>query len=113
VADALRSAGARVEIHRDHFEERTPDAEWLAKAGQLGWVVLTKDKRIRCRPLELAAIRDGRARVFALTSGNLRGPQMAEILARHLPRMMDLAVRHLPPFVGYVSRAAVRVEGLG
>ena len=43
VPDALRAAGARVELHRDHFGPATPDEEWLASTGRNGWVVVTKD----------------------------------------------------------------------
>jgi len=43
VAGALRTAGAKVEVHDDHFPQTTPDVEWLAEVGRRGWVVLSKD----------------------------------------------------------------------
>jgi len=47
VAEALRNAGARIEIHDDHFGPETTDEDWLREAGRRGWIVLTKDARIR------------------------------------------------------------------
>jgi hypothetical protein len=43
VAQALREAGAQVEIHQAHFAPDSPDIEWLPEVSQRGWVVLTKD----------------------------------------------------------------------
>lgn len=47
--------------------------------GQLfanGWVVLTKDKQIRRRTLELKALTEAGVAAFVLTAGNLRGEEM-------------------------------------
>lgn len=41
----------------------TPDLQWLAWAGQRGWIVLTRDRRIRTRPAELRAFREHGVRV--------------------------------------------------
>jgi hypothetical protein len=45
-----------VEVHDDHFAPDAPDAVWLRVVGERGWVVLTKDERIRRRPLEREAL---------------------------------------------------------
>jgi len=41
-----------VAIHDDHFPPDAPDTAWLQVVGERRWVVLTKDERIRRRPLE-------------------------------------------------------------
>ena len=69
----LIKAGLVVEIHDDHFARDEEDRVWLRTVGERGWVVLTKDQRLRYRPLEIAALRASKARVFVLTAGNLRG----------------------------------------
>src|SRR5438094_3502495 len=58
VPEALRQAGMRVEVHDDHFAADAPDVQWIAVGGQRGWVVLTKDERIRRRSSELTAARE-------------------------------------------------------
>ena len=52
-----------------------------------GWVVLTKDQRLRYRPLEIAALRASKARVFVLTAGNLRGIEIASVILAALRRI--------------------------
>jgi hypothetical protein len=49
VAEALRKAGAQIEVHHDHFRSGVPDTEWLPVIGGKKWIVLTKDRQIRRR----------------------------------------------------------------
>ena len=48
--DILQDAGLTVERHADHFVHNAPDEEWLAKVSARGWIALTHNQRIRCRP---------------------------------------------------------------
>jgi uncharacterized protein with PIN domain len=59
LADSLRNVGATVEIHDDHFSKISKDEDWLRIVGERNWVVLTKDKKIASRPLELLAVAQG------------------------------------------------------
>ena len=43
VPKAMRSAGALVEAHIDHFPVDALDTEWLPEVSRRGWVVITKD----------------------------------------------------------------------
>lgn len=45
-------------VHQTHFIKRQgiKDDEWLREIGQRGWIVLTKDKNFKRRPLEREAI---------------------------------------------------------
>ncbi len=54
IAEALRQAGANVEIHDDHFQSDAKDEEWLGEVGRRGWIILTNDKKIRYRSNERA-----------------------------------------------------------
>jgi len=83
----LINAGLAVEIHDDHFARDEEDRIWLQTVGARGWVVLTKDQRLRYRPLEIGALRASKARVFVLTAGNLRGSEIAAAFLAALPRM--------------------------
>ncbi|MGC8761209.1 MAG: hypothetical protein ACP5VC_14725, partial [Bryobacteraceae bacterium] len=66
VRSVLVAEGMAVEIHDDHFKRDEEDRVWLAAVGERKWVVLTKDQRLRYRPLEIAALRESGARVFVL-----------------------------------------------
>ncbi len=81
VPGALRDAGLTVRTMVEEFGEReqsVSDVEWLNHAGQQGWVVLTKDRRIRRRPAERQVILDSGVRAFVLSRGDLTGQQQAE-----------------------------------
>ena len=71
----------RVEIHDDHFSPDAEDADWLRVVGQRGWAVLTKDERIRRRPVE-------RRRssmpvcAFALTARRMSGSDIGQAFVR-------------------------------
>ncbi len=72
---ALRSAGWLLRTHFEVFGERdeeVDDVEWLEMCGAEALPVLSKDRRLRYRPEEIAAIRRHRVRAFVLTRGGLR-----------------------------------------
>jgi hypothetical protein len=71
IAEALTDAGVKVERLTHHLPRGTRDEEWLSLAGRKGWVVLTRDKRIRYRRLERLALESARVRAFVFTG--LRG----------------------------------------
>jgi hypothetical protein len=86
--------------------ERAPvveDTEWLNDAGRLGWLVLTKDKRIRSNRLERERIVAAGARVVCLTSGSLTGDrQRAIVIIHHIHRIVARGARP-GPFVYALS----------
>jgi hypothetical protein len=67
--------------------------------------VLTKDKMLRHRETEMAALRDAGVRVFILTAGNLRAVDMAEAFMKALPRMQRLIGKMGGGFIAKVTRA--------
>lgn len=108
VAEALRRAGAVVEVHEDHFSADAKDEDWLTEVGRRGWIVLMKDKRIRQIQIEREALLAAGVRAFVLTSGNLTGPEMADIFVQHLSRITRMVVGNPFPFVAGVSRTRVQ-----
>jgi hypothetical protein len=74
IPGALRQAGEEVRVHDDYFQQDAKDEVWLADVGKRGWIVLTKDKNIRYRPVELQALLLAKVRAFVLTArGDLTG----------------------------------------
>jgi hypothetical protein len=89
VPEALRNAGEEVKVHDDCFAAGTHDSVWLREVGRNGWVVLTKDSKIRYRRNEMEALLSSGARSFVLVSRNLPGSEMAKIFVRALPGMKN------------------------
>jgi len=104
VAAPLRQAGHVVEIHDDHLPNDAPDEDWIALVARQRWIALTKDKNIRYRGAELAAVREHGARVFVLRAKNATGEQMAAIFVRNAGRLVRYASTRLPPFVVGIDR---------
>jgi hypothetical protein len=98
VAEALRHAGMEVEVHDDHFPSNARDDEWLPFVGEYGWIVLTRDDRIRYRSQE-------RVRASVLGGRSLSGPAMADAFVQALPAMRRFIARYPAPFIARVTQA--------
>jgi hypothetical protein len=109
----MRKAGARVEHAGDAFPFGTPDETWLWECGTRGWIVLTRDQRIRRRILEREAIRQSGTAVFALTAGEATAAETAEVVVRLLTKFANMAVSEPKPFLvtfglsGHLSRVGL------
>jgi PIN like domain len=101
VPNALRAAGWQ---HRTHFEvfghrdQAVTDVEWLERCGSESWIVLTKDRRIRYRPAEIAAVRRFAVKAFVLTVGNLTAAEQARRFNENRSRI-EQACREDGPFL--------------
>ena len=107
VAEELRRVSDEPVIYLDErFPPATPDREWLAVAGREGWLVISRDKRIRRRPGERDAIRGNRVGCFILGwRKNLTREEYVGILAGSLDEMRALFAETPRPFI-YVVNAA-------
>lgn len=66
VAQALQRVRDDVRWLEDVFPHDTKDGAWLRDVGARGWIVIARDKKIRSRPGERKAIRDGGVGCFIL-----------------------------------------------
>lgn len=103
VADALREAGQRVVVHDDEFEPNARDVDWLQVVGERGWVVLTKDARIRTNAVERGTLLSANVAAFMLGRGDMKGPQMAATFLIALPRMTKVLRRWDLPIIATVT----------
>ena len=67
VAEAVKKMRGDVIWLEDEFRHDVPDEEWLAAAGQRGWLVITHDRKIRTRPGERRAIMENGVGCFIMT----------------------------------------------
>lgn len=104
VAEAIRAAGEQVEVHDDHLPQNAPDEDWIQLVGEKGWLAVTKDKNIRYRQSEIAAIRAHAARIFVISPKNVTADDISEILLKASARMKKFAEKTQPPFVAAVYR---------
>jgi hypothetical protein len=104
LAAALIEAGAHAITHDSVFPEQdTRDEVWLARAGAQGWVVITKDKPTRKRPIAREAMLAAGVRTFIFSGGELNGVEMAASIVAALPRMRRMIAKTPPPFIARIT----------
>lgn len=104
VAAALRQAGARVEVHADHFAPDGSDEEWLGACGEHGWVAITLDYRIRYRAAELGALNRHKVKAFLIArAGDMNREALSRLLVGKLPKFVALALQTSAPFAYRVT----------
>jgi hypothetical protein len=108
VPDALRSLGANVELHRDHFPDDAPDIAWIPYATERSWVIITQDRGIQRRPHERQAVLSSGARYFCLAGGSRRGVETAALIVEHFAITDALARAMKPPIIARITQAGVR-----
>ena len=105
IPDALRSAGAQIELHDDHFPQDAQDQTWLAEAGKRG---LGRAYQRQASPLP----HSGDTRSDYGKSPCLRADGAGRFerrgnrpdFVKALPVMNKLCATVPPPFVAHVSR---------
>jgi len=105
IAEKLRQSGVTVEIHDDHFQQNAQDEDWISEVGKRGWIVLTKDDRIRYRRTALEAYQRHKVRVFIFGSGQMKAQEMAEAFVKALPKISHFALTKAAPFFARISRS--------
>lgn len=105
LGEALTAVGALFIALTQHFPSNTPDEEWLREVGKQGWILLTRDEKIRRRPNELRAFRDHGAIGFVLTAGNASAADTAALVTRVYPKLIHKAKTAKPPAMFSVTLA--------
>lgn len=87
VPEALRADGWDIITLAEHYgvpaDEQVADTKWIEEAAKRGWPILMKDKRIRHRQAEIAAVIEHRARCFVIANGELPSAEMANRFIAH------------------------------
>lgn len=93
-----------------HVPRGTPDEVWLTDCGERGWVVLTRDKRIRYRVLERNALQTAGVKAFVFTGGNVSLAQTVAVVLKALPAMARIVEVTPAPFIFHFGTAGTPVR---
>ena len=103
--DALRKLpNLIVHVHDDHFAPDEQDHLWLPQVATKGWVILTKDKDIRHRKLEIDAVLENEAYLPTFGQGDYTAEEMADAFRLALPKIRRSVAGFLPPLVARISK---------
>lgn len=108
-ARRLREAGYTVHLIADFYESDARDVLdeiWIAEGCARGWVLLSKDQRIRYRTSELDALQGGH--LFCLSSGNMDIEEMARAFLHAMPRIANAVAAHPIGFWHIYRDGAIR-----
>ena len=102
VPEALRADGWDLITLAEHYgmpaDEQVADTEWIEEAAKRGWPILMKDKRIRHRQAEIAAVAEHGARCFVITRGDLPSADMTRRFIANKAAIV-LAAAELGPYI--------------
>jgi hypothetical protein len=104
----LREAGVSVEQHDDHFGPDTRDEEWIGEIGQLGWVALSRDARIRYSPLALNVLMEKGTQLFVLV-GKLTTDEAAKTFLKWREKIELTLHSERNPFIAKIRRDGVYI----
>lgn len=76
-----------------------PDSVWLSHCGKHAYLALTRDQRIRYRPLEKLALIDHHVGCFTFTAGQATAAQCAARIVTLVPKMATIAASQPRPFL--------------
>ena len=106
VADAVKRMRDDVRWLEDEFSHDVPDEEWLAAAGQRGWLVITHDRKIRTRPGERRAIMENGVGCFIVTyRQDLKKDEIFALIYSTLEEMERRFENTPRPFIYTVSKS--------
>ena len=104
VARGLRKEGLRCEVHDDHLAQNATDEEWIKFTAEQGWIVITKDKRIRNRTSFLHYLNTYSGRVFVISTQNNKAESMIECIVNAKNRIMSFIEKNEAPFIASIYR---------
>lgn len=105
VAEALKAVRDDVLWLEDRFSHDAKDTQWINAVGREGWLVISRDKKIRTRPGERAALMRASVGAFILTQKqDLTRWDYLKLLARTLDDMESTYETTDRPFIVGVGR---------
>jgi len=108
----LRGFGEDVYHLTDHFPPDTRDEVWLRFVGDQRMALVTRDKRIRRRPLEVDAIKRHNVGAFILVGKQMGKWAQIEQVIHAWQKMTEAASSTPTPFAFRVNRSGGKLERL-
>lgn len=112
IVQGLRAFGEDVTHLTEHFTPNAKDEDWLKFIGQNGMFLVTRDKRIRRRPLELDALRRNKVGAFVLVGKEMDRWSQIEQVVRAWPKIREASAATPLPFAFRVNRFGSRLDKL-
>jgi len=109
-ARRLREEGHVVHLIAEYYPDdaqKIADEDWISEGCRRGWVLLTKDRRIRYRAQELGALKDGY--LFCLSDGNANLDTISETWSLAMPAIVRAVARQATGFWHVYTDGTIRL----
>lgn len=89
------------------------DLDWIPEVARRGWLIITRDRRIRDHRAEIQAVREHGAKMVTLASEDARGTwNQLEVLMCQWRPIGERIVDEPGPFIYRASRTALKLLDL-
>jgi len=102
---ALDAASIPYVPHKLHFKHDTPDDVWLTAVKNSGWLILTRDGRIRYRVNEHRALVEAKLMMFVLSQGGLTAEETGRIVCAAYPEIVRKSIITQAPALFSITRS--------
>ena len=110
LAAGLCCFGEKVEHLTQRFRADDKDSRWLQFIGEQGITLVTRDRRILSRPLEIDAFRTYKVGAFFLSGKKLTRCRLIQQLVARWPDMKELARTNERPSAFTVRPYGTKIE---
>ena len=105
LAKGMSEFGEDVVHLTEYYDQDALDPDWLKDIGAKGWILVTRDERVRWNPAEIQAIREHKVGAFFLGGKNRSRCQLIQQLVKAWPNLKETAAKTRRPFA-YKVRAS-------
>ena len=112
IARGMKEFGEDAVHLNEYFAPDTEDPVWLARIGSEGWVLITKDERVRYRPAELTAFKEHKVGAFFLGGKQKGRCEIIRQVVRNWPRMKEFAAKTRRPFAIRIPPSGAKFKQL-
>lgn len=91
------------EIHTEHLPDDAADQDWIELCSREGWIGITKDLRLKYNSYITQVIKRSPVAIFGISTKNLTGQQMGELLVKAYPKICKFVTGNKKPFLATLS----------
>jgi len=112
LAKGLNEFGEDTEHITDHLQPGATDELMLKLVGENGWFLITRDKKIRRRPIEKEALKKHKVGAFFLGGKQMNSWHFVCQVVRIWIKLKDRARTTDKPFAYFIDRHGTKIESL-
>jgi predicted nuclease of predicted toxin-antitoxin system len=110
VLNGLRDIGCSVIPHHALFKHNEDDNVWIEEVSKKGYIIITNDKKISSRALEIKSVIIHKARMLCLTNGNMSSSTQLEVLKSGMGLIKKHIKEAVPPYIVRVRRGDGKIQ---